>query len=377
MNTKLSKSELVRYSRHLSLTDFGKKGQIKLKNSSVLVIGAGGLGVPLLQYLAAAGIGKIGIIDYDCVEISNLQRQVLYETKDQGISKAKLAAQKIQNLNPEINIAYYPILLDSNNILALFKNYDIIADGSDNFPTRYLVNDACVLLEKPLIYGSVFRYEGQVSVFNYKNKDGKFGPNYRDLFPEPPPPNVVPNCAEGGVLGVLPGIIGNLQAAEVIKVATGIGTTLSGQLLIYDFLSNNFYRFKIRKNKELKIEKLIDYDHFCSPTNDMEKEVKSISPTELKQLLTENPQTILIDVREAFEQDIANIGGQLIPLGDILNRKNEILKHPKVIFYCRSGRRSAEAIRLLNVNENDFDYINLEGGILAWADEVDPSMTKY
>lgn len=377
MNTKLSKSELVRYSRHLSLTDFGKKGQLKLKNSSVLVIGAGGLGVPLLQYLAAAGIGTIGIIDYDCVEISNLQRQVLYETKDQGISKAKLAAQKIQNLNPEINIAYYPILLDSNNILALFKNYDIIADGSDNFPTRYLVNDACVLLEKPLIYGSVFRYEGQVSVFNYKNKDGKFGPNYRDLFPEPPPPNVVPNCAEGGVLGVLPGIIGNLQAAEVIKVATGIGTTLSGQLLIYDFLSNNFYRFKIRKNKELKIEKLIDYDHFCSPTNDMEKEVKSISPTELKQLLAENPQTILIDVREAFEQDIANIGGQLIPLGDILKRKNEILKHPKVIFYCRSGRRSAEAIRLLNVNENDFDYINLEGGILAWADEVDPSMTKY
>lgn len=377
MNTKLSKSELVRYSRHLSLTDFGKKGQLKLKNSSVLVIGAGGLGVPLLQYLAAAGIGTIGIIDYDCVEISNLQRQVLYETKDQGISKAKLAAQKIQNLNPEINIAYYPILLDSNNILTLFKNYDIIADGSDNFPTRYLVNDACVLLEKPLIYGSVFRYEGQVSVFNFKNKDGKFGPNYRDLFPEPPPPNVVPNCAEGGVLGVLPGIIGNLQAAEVIKVATGIGTTLSGQLLIYDFLSNNFYRFKIRKNKELKIEKLIDYDHFCSPTNDMEKEVKSISPTELKQLLTENPQTILIDVREAFEQDIANIGGQLIPLSEILNRKNEILKHPKVIFYCRSGRRSAEAIRLLNVNENDFDYINLEGGILAWADEVDPSMTKY
>jgi molybdopterin/thiamine biosynthesis adenylyltransferase/rhodanese-related sulfurtransferase len=377
MNTKLSKSELVRYSRHLSLTDFGKKGQIKLKNSSVLVIGAGGLGVPLLQYLAAAGIGKIGIIDYDCVEISNLQRQVLYETKDQGISKAKLAAQKIQNLNPEINIDYYPILLDSNNILALFENYDIVADGSDNFPTRYLVNDACVLLGKPLIYGSVFRYEGQVSVFNYKNKDGKFGPNYRDLFPEPPPPNVVPNCAEGGVLGVLPGIIGNLQAAEVIKVATGIGTTLSGQLLIYDFLSNNFHRFTIRKIKKPKVEKLIDYDHFCSKSNDMEKEVKSISPTELKQLLTEDPETILIDVRGAFEKDICNLGGELIPLSEILNRKNEILKHPKVIFYCRSGRRSAEAIRLLNVNENDFDYINLEGGILAWADEVDPSMTKY
>lgn len=377
MDTQLSIKELVRYSRHLSLPDFGLEGQLKLKNTRVLVIGAGGLGVPLLQYLAGAGIGTIGIIDFDRIEISNLQRQVLYETKDEGFSKAEIATQKIQNLNPEIEVNYFPILLDRNNILPILENYDIIADGSDNFPTRYLVNDACVLLGKPLIYGSVFRYEGQVSVFNYQDKNGQFGPNYRDLFPEPPPPNVVPNCAEGGVLGVLPGIIGNLQAAEVIKIASGIGTNLSGQLLIFDFLSSNFFKFKIRKNTDLKIEKLIDYEHFCNAGKYMEKQVKSISPAGLNKLLKEHPETILIDVREAFEQNIANIGGQLIPLGEILNKKDEILKHSKVIFYCRSGKRSAEAIRQLNVDEQEYEYINLEGGILAWADEIDPSLTKY
>lgn len=377
MNTELSTKELVRYSRHLSLPDFGLEGQLMLKKSKVLIIGAGGLGVPLLQYLAAAGIGTIGIVDYDSIEISNLQRQVLYDTKDEGLSKVKIAAQKIENLNPEIQVKHHPILLDRNNVLSIIEQYDIVADGSDNFPTRYLVNDACVLLRKPLIYGSVFRFEGQVSVFNYLEKNGQYGPNYRDLFPEPPPPNIVPNCAEGGVLGVLPGIIGNLQAAEVIKVASRIGTTLSGQLLIFDFLSCNFHKFKIRKNRAIKIEKLIDYNHFCNPKKHMEKQVKSISPTELKKLLNEDPNTKLIDVREAFEKNIANIGGDLIPLGDILKRKDEILKYSKVIFYCRSGRRSAEAIRQLNVNDEEFDYINLEGGILAWADEIDPSLTKY
>lgn len=377
MNTDLSTGELVRYSRHLALPDFGLTGQLRLKNVKVLIIGAGGLGVPLLQYLAAAGIGTIGIVDFDRIEISNLQRQVLYNTAEEGLLKAKIAAQKIQNLNPEIQVNFYPVLLNRNNILTILENYDIVADGSDNFPTRYLVNDACVLLGKTLIYGSIFRFEGQVSVFNYLDKNGQYGPNYRDLFPEPPPPNAVPNCAEGGVIGVLPGIIGSLQAAEVIKIAAGIGSNLSGQLLIFDLLSSNFHKFKIRKNQDLIIEELIDYEHFCNPKKTMEKKVKSISPADLKKLLTEEPQTILIDVREAYEQDIANIGGQLIPLGDVLKRKDEILQHTKVIFYCRSGRRSAEAIRQLNVNDEEYDYINLDGGILAWADDIDSSLTKY
>jgi adenylyltransferase/sulfurtransferase len=376
MNNEFTTKELIRYSRHLSLPEFGIEGQWKLKNTRVLIIGAGGLGIPLLQYLAAAGVGTIGIIDFDHIEISNLQRQVIYETKDEGFLKAEMAAKKIRNLNPEIIVNYYPLLLDRNNIFSIFANYDIIADGSDNFPTRYLVNDACVLLKKPLVYGSVFRYEGQVSVFNYLEKSGQLGPNYRDLFPEPPPPHVVPNCAEGGVLGILPGIIGNLQAAEVVKIATGIGTTLSGQLLIFDFLSSTFHKFKIR-NSHINIKELIDYDHFCNTEKNMEKPIKSINPVDLKNLLETNPNTVLIDVREAYEQDIANIGGQLIPLGDILNRKEEILNHSKVIFYCRSGRRSAEAIRQLNVNENEYEYLNLEGGILAWADAIDPSITKY
>lgn len=376
MDNELSTNELVRYSRHLSLPDFGIEGQCKLKNTSVLIIGAGGLGIPLLQYLAAAGVGTIGIIDFDQIEISNLQRQVIYETKDEGFLKAETAAKKIRNLNPEIQVNCYPVLLDRNNIFSIFENYDIVADGSDNFPTRYLVNDACVIMKKPLVYGSVFRYEGQVSVFNYLEENGQYGPNYRDLFPEPPPPHVVPNCAEGGVLGILPGIIGNLQAAEVVKIASGIGTTLSGQLLIFDFLSSTFHKFKIR-NSCIKIKELIDYENFCNTDKNMEKQVISISPADLKKLLEDNPHTILIDVREAYEKDIANIGGQLIPLGDIPNRKEEILNHSKVIFYCRSGRRSAEAIRLLNANEQEYEYLNLEGGILAWADDIDPSITKY
>lgn len=381
MNTTtiLSPSELARYARHLAIPEFGKAAQEKLKLASVLVIGSGGLGSPLLLYLTAAGVGNIGIVDFDVVDESNLQRQVLFTVEDIGKSKATTAKKRLLALNPHIDIKIHNTAFTKENALEIAKDYDIIADGTDNFPTRYLTNDVCVLTGKVNVYASIFRFEGQVSVFNYLNENGERGPNYRDLFPQPPPPGMVPSCAEGGVLGVLPGIIGSLQASEVIKVITGVGEPLSGRLFLFDASSFTTRNLKIRKNPAVKITELIDYDQFCGINSEKQvlDMVKAISVQELKQWKDKENDFQLIDVRETYEYDICNLGGELAPLNSILNYKGNIAKDKPVVIHCRSGVRSANAIKVLQ-NQFGFDNLfNLEGGILAWAKEIDPSLPTY
>lgn len=385
---KLSKEELLRYSRHIIIPEFGLEGQQKLKESSVLVVGTGGLGSPLLLYLAAAGVGKIGIIDFDVLDETNLQRQVLFNTDDVGRPKAEVAKEKLQKLNQHIELVAYIDELTSDNALDIIKEYDVVADGTDNFPTRYLINDACVLLGKTNVYASIFRFEGQVSVFNYPHPDGGYGPNYRDLFPEPPPPGFVPSCAEGGVLGVLPGIIGSIQASEVIKVLTGLGDPLTGRLFFFDAQKFETRIFKVRSNdsnpltgKNPTITELIDYEHFCG-LDDPDAggtHVDEITVRELEVLLKEKADIQLVDVREEFEYHIANLGTDsiLIPLSRIGEEYDKIDRDRKVIMFCRSGIRSRNAAVQLQ-NEYGFENLhNLKGGILEWAREIDPKMTQY
>lgn len=375
-----TKKELERYSRHLIIPEFNIDGQRKLKSAKVLVVGTGGLGSPLLLYLAAAGVGTIGILDFDVVDDSNLQRQVLFSTDDIGESKAKAAKKKLEKLNPHIKLIVHETKLTSANALEIIKDYDLVADGTDNFPTRYLVNDACVILGKPNVYASIFRFEGQVSVFNYTDQKGVTGPNYRDLFPEPPPPGLVPSCAEGGVIGVLPGIIGSLQANEVIKVITGVGEPLSGRLFIFDALAFETRVLKLAKDpNQSKIKSLIDYDNFCGirPQENGKGNVKEITVWELKQLADSHADYQLIDVREPYEYDIVNLGGELIPLKTVEESIDRIRSDKKVVIHCRSGARSAKAIEALERKFGFSNLYNLKGGVLAWADEVDKSLPKY
>ena len=382
----LSKEELERYSRHLIIPEFNIRGQKKLKAAKVLVVGSGGLGSPLLLYLAAAGVGTIGIVDFDVVDESNLQRQVLFGVESVGLAKVDAAKERIQSLNPHVKVNTYNVQLTSKNALDIVKDYDVVADGTDNFPTRYLVNDACVLLDKPNIYASIFRFDGQLSVFNYVNKEGERGPNYRDLFPTPPPPGLVPSCAEGGVIGVLPGILGSLQANEVIKVITGVGDPLSGRLFTFDAKSFTTRTLKLHKNKERPvINELIDYEQFCGIPSLEEKqksisELSSIAEIDVKQFeqwRTSGHEYQLIDVREPYEQEIVQIGGELIPLNTVEEKIANIDRDKDVVIYCRSGRRSADIIRVLQEKYEFTNLINLKGGVLAYAEEIDQTLARY
>jgi molybdopterin/thiamine biosynthesis adenylyltransferase/rhodanese-related sulfurtransferase len=377
----LSKEEILRYSRHLIMPEVGMEGQLKLKQARVLLIGTGGLGAPLGLYLAAAGVGHLGLVDFDTVDFTNLQRQVTFGTSDVGRRKVEAARERLANLNPEIEITVFETMLTSANALELFREFDIIVDGTDNFPTRYLVNDACVLSGKVNVYGSIFRFEGQATVFGYPG-----GPCYRCLYPEPPPPGLVPSCAEGGVLGVLPGIVGSIQAMETIKLILGQGEPLIGRLLLFDALQMRFRELKLRKNPDCPIcgshptvTKLIDYQEFCgirgqeaAPT----VSVPEITPRELKARLDRGDEVFILDVREPHEYQICQIGGHLIPLGDLPRRVNELDSSREIVAHCRSGKRSADAVAFLR--QAGFRKIwNLKGGILAWSDEVDPKVPKY
>jgi adenylyltransferase/sulfurtransferase len=381
---QLTKDDYERYSRHLILPEVGLEGQKRLKVASVLCIGTGGLGSPLLLYLAAAGIGRIGIVDFDVVDTSNLQRQVIHGTSWVGKPKIESAKNRILEINPHCQVDLYETRLTSENALDIIRPYDIVVDGTDNFPTRYLVNDACVLLNKPNVYGSIFRFEGQATVFNYEG-----GPNYRDLYPEPPPPGMVPSCAEGGVLGVLCGIIGTLQATETVKIIIGQGNTLSGRLLLYDALNMKFRELKLRPNPVRPvIEKLIDYEQFCgipqakAQEEKQQMEMSEITVQELKQLLDSGTDDfVLLDVRNPHEYEIAQIpGAVLIPLSDIENgegvlKVKELLNGHRLIAHCKSGMRSAKALGILK--EAGVDGTNVKGGILAWSKEIDPSVPTY
>ena len=376
-NIQFSKEELSRYNRHIIMSDFGIEAQKKLKAAKVLVVGSGGLGSPALLYLAAAGVGTIGIVDFDVVDDSNLQRQVLFGVQEVGKLKAEAAKQRLMSLNPYIQVNVYNTQLTSANALELIRDYDVVADGTDNFPTRYLVNDACVLSGKPNVYASIFQFEGQVSVFNYTDKEGKKGPNYRDLYPAPPPPGLVPNCAEGGVLGVLPGIIGSLQALEVIKVITGVGEPLVGRFYIFDALSfeSRTFTFKHHPANPLTgenptITQLIDYEQFCG-VKAVEKPVKEILPEQLYEWLQNGEDIQVIDVREPDEYEMANIGAILIPLATVAEQASRILRNKKVVIHCKGGGRSAKAIREL---EDTFGYdnlYNLKGGIDRYLRETE------
>lgn len=379
-NTKFSKEELERYSRHLIIPEFNIEGQRHLKNAKVLVVGSGGLGSPLLLYLTAAGVGTIGIVDFDVVDKTNLQRQVLFTVEDVGKSKSATAIKRLQGLNPNVKFIEHNTRLTSENALDILKDYDVIADGTDNFPTRYLVNDASVILQKTNVYASIFRFEGQVSVFNYTDKDGNTGPNYRDLFPTPPPPGLVPSCAEGGVIGVLPGIIGSLQANEVIKVITGIGSPLSGRLFLFDALTFETRTLKVHKDPEQQpIVELIDYEMFCGIGQESEDtpEVKEITVQDLENMKDKGEAYQLIDVREPYEYEIANLNGVLIPLDRVEEHVDQISSDKKVVVHCRSGVRSAKAIVALEKRFGFTNLYNLKGGILAYADEIDQSLAKY
>jgi sulfur-carrier protein adenylyltransferase/sulfurtransferase len=378
----LSHDEILRYSRHLIMPEVGPEGQLKLKQANVLCIGVGGLGAPLALYLAAAGVGRIGLVDFDSVDFTNLQRQVLFGSSDVGRPKIEAAAERLRNLNSAICIDRIETRLTSDNALDLFQDYDIVVDGTDNFPTRYLVNDACVLLDKPNVYGSIFRFEGQITVFSYPG-----GPCYRCLYPEPPPPGLVPSCAEGGVLGVLPGIVGSLQAAETLKLIIGRGDPLVGRLLLFDALAMKFRELTLRKNPECPVcgdhptvTRLIDYAEFCSVRGEeatvQQTGIPEMTPRELKSRLDRGDDLYILDVREVHEYQICNLGGNLIPLGDLSRRVRELDSSREIVAHCRSGKRSAEAVELLR--QAGFRRIwNLKGGILAWSDEVDPSVPKY
>lgn len=379
-----SPSELARYDRHIIIPEFAIEGQRKLKNAKVLVIGSGGLGSPLLLYLTAAGVGTIGIVDFDVVDESNLQRQVLFGAGDVGVPKVEAAVKRLTALNPHVKFIAHNTHLNSQNAIEIIKDYDVIADGTDNFPTRYLVNDASVLLDKPNVYASIFQFEGQVSVFNYVDEDGDRGPNYRDLYPTPPPPGLVPSCAEGGVLGVLPGIIGSLQALEVIKVITGVGETLSGRFFTLDATTFETRTFRIKRNpdnpingKNPTITQLIDYEAFCGLKQPGERAVKEITARELYDLQVRGDVFQVIDVREPHEYEIVNIGAELIPLGTVAENARKISRDKTVIVHCKSGIRSAKAIRQLEDNFGFENLYNLKGGILAYVDEVKPELNKY
>ncbi len=376
----LSAAEMQRYSRHIIMPEVGMEGQAKLKAGKVLAIGAGGLGSPLTLYLAAAGVGKIGIVDFDVVDVTNLQRQIIHSTPGIGKSKLQSAKQRLNELNPEVEVRTYETRLTSQNAMELFKDYDVIVDGTDNFPTRYLVNDACVLLGKPNVYGSIFRFEGQASVFGMPD-----GPCYRCLYPEPPPPGLVPSCAEGGVLGILPGIIGVIQATETVKCLLGIGETLKGRLLLFDALKMSFRELKLRRDPACPIcgahrtiNRLIDYEQFCGIGQSEKPSAEGdLQAEELKHWIDSKESFYLLDVREPQEWQLCRIpGSTLIPLGQLANRLNELSREDLIVAYCRSGVRSGKAVDLLR-NSGFQKVRNLAGGILAWADKVDPTIPKY
>ncbi len=379
----LSNEEVARYSRHLILPEVGMEGQLKLKAASVALIGAGGLGAPLGLYLSAAGIGRIGIVDFDVVDASNLQRQVIHGTKDIGRKKLDSAAERMLDINPHLVVDKFETGLTSENAFSILKSYDVVVDGTDNFPTRYLVNDACVILKKPNVYGSIFRFEGQATVFAYED-----GPCYRCLYPEPPPPGLVPSCAEGGVLGILPGLIGIIQATETVKIILGIGETLKNRLVLYDALNMRFRELKLRRNKDCPvcgdnptIKVLIDYQEFCglrpSPVETGNEGVPVITPKEVKSLLDQHAAFTLLDVREPHEYQICRIPGSiLIPLGDLPKRLSELDRTADIVCQCKSGGRSQQAVDLLR--KNGFTRVrNMTGGILAWSEQVDPTVPKY
>src|SRR3954468_19636576 len=377
----LSNDEILRYSRHLIMPEVGMEGQLKLKAARVLCIGAGGLGSPLALYLGAAGVGTIGVVDFDVVDYTNLQRQIIHTTADVGKKKLDSAAEKLKAINPFLNIKKFDTRLSSDNALELFKDFDIIADGTDNFPTRYLVNDACVLTGKPNVYASIFRFEGQASIFATKDS-----PCYRCLYPEPPPPGMVPSCAEGGVLGVLPGLLGLIQATETIKLILKAGDPLIGRLLLVDALGMKFRELRLRKNPDCPvcgpnrtITELIDYQEFCGIRGEeapVSANVPEIQPEELKRRLDSGEDIFVLDVREPHEYQICNLNGYLIPLGDLPKRMNELDSSREIVAHCRSGVRSGKAVDFLR--QAGFRKVkNLSGGILAWADRVDSRMPKY
>jgi adenylyltransferase/sulfurtransferase len=381
---QLDNAEIARYSRHLILPEVGLEGQQKLKAAKVLCVGTGGLGAPLSYYLAAAGIGTLGLVDFDVVDESNLQRQIIHSTNDVGRPKIDSAAEKLKALNPYVNIVKHETMLTSANALEIIKDYDIVADGTDNFPTRYLVNDACVLSgNKPNAYASIFRFEGQASVFATKD-----GPCYRCLYPEPPPPGLVPSCAEGGVLGILPGLLGVMQATEVIKLILGKGDSLVGRLLLVDSLNMKFRELKLRKNPDCPVcgthptvRKLIDYQQFCGIFPEekpaaMQNGIPQLTPVELKRRLDAGEDVFVLDVREPHEYQIVNIGAPLIPLGDLPNRLNELDPNREIVIHCKTGGRSQRAAEFLQ--KSGFkNVVNLAGGITAWATDVDPKLPKY
>jgi len=383
-DVQLSREEYERFSRHLILPEVGLEGQKRLKAASVLCIGTGGLGSPLLLYLAAAGVGRLGIVDFDVVDRSNLQRQIIHSTSGVGKPKIESAKERIQEINPFCQVDLYNTRISSENALDLMRDYDVIVDGTDNFPTRYLVNDACVLLDKPNVYGSIFRFEGQATVFNYEG-----GPNYRDLYPEPPPPGLVPSCAEGGVLGVLCGIIGTIQATETVKIILGQGNTLSGRLMLYNALDMKFRELKLRPNPERPvIKELIDYEQFCGIPQAKAEEAKQkaaiaeMSVQELKLLLDSDAEDyVLLDVRNPNEYEIAQIPGSvLVPLPDIesgdgLTKVKDLVNGHRLIAHCKMGGRSAKALALLK--DAGIEGTNVTGGILAWSREVDSSVPEY
>jgi adenylyltransferase/sulfurtransferase len=378
----LSNQEVARYSRHLIMPEVGMDGQLKLKAASVLCIGAGGLGSPVALYLAAAGVGRIGIVDFDVVDYSNLQRQIIHGTPDVGRSKLDSARDRLEAINPEITVETHDAAISSDNAFDLLAGYDIIVDGTDNFPTRYLVNDACVLLGKPNVYGSIFRFEGQASVFATKD-----GPCYRCLYPEPPPPGLVPSCAEGGVLGILPGVIGTIQATEAVKLIIGVGEPLINRFMIYDALRMRFRELKLQKDPECPVcgenptvTELIDYEQFCGVVPAATTDADASDDTtveELKGRLDRRDGVFVLDVRESQEYQICRIpSSTLIPLGDLPQRLTELEGHDDMVVHCKSGVRSAKAVKLLR--EAGFSQAkNLRGGILAWIDKVDPSLPKY
>jgi adenylyltransferase/sulfurtransferase len=377
----LSNDEILRYSRHLIMPEVGLEGQQKLKAARVLCVGAGGLGSPLALYLGAAGVGTLGLVDFDVVDYTNLQRQILHSTRDVGRPKLESAAEKLKDMNPYLELRTFETRLTSDNALGIIRDFDLVVDGTDNFATRYLVNDACVLLGKPNVYGSIFRFEGQASVFATRD-----GPCYRCLYPEPPPPGLVPSCAEGGVLGILPGLVGVIQATEAIKLILGSGEPLVGRLLLVDALSMRFRELKLKKNPECPvcgerrtITELIDYDEFCGIRGEeapVEQGVPEITVEELKRRRDGGEDLVLVDVREPHEARICSLGGLLIPLNDLPRRVHELDSSREMVVHCRSGARSARAVAFLR--QAGFKKArNLAGGILAWADRIDPAMPKY
>lgn len=377
----LTQEEISRYSRHLILPEVGLEGQLKIKNSKVLVVGTGGLGAPVILYLAAAGVGTIGLIDFDIVDESNLQRQIIHTTRDVGRPKISSATDRIKGINPNVKVVSFNDRLTSKNALEVIKNFDIVVDGTDNFQTRYLINDSCVLLNKPFVYGSIFRFEGQVSVFNAYS-----GPCYRCLYPEPPPVGLVPSCAEGGVIGVLPGIIGTIQANETIKLILGIGEVLSGRLLTFDALKMQFKELKLRKDKECPVcgehptvTELIDYEEFCGLKSPDEKEtIEEISAIDLKNLLIDKRPVQIIDIRQPHELQIGKIeNSKGIPFGQLVRRKDELDSTKRVVIVCKVGLLSKEVIRQLKDVGYEGEIYSLKGGITSWANDVDYTMAKY